>query len=83
MEGISSKVLLYGTKNYVQYPMINHTGKEYLEKNVYVCITESLWCTAVINTTLYINYTSTKNKNKFKKKTIPFKIISKGVKYVE
>ena len=27
MEWISSKVLLYGIENYVQYPMINHNGK--------------------------------------------------------
>ena len=32
MEWISSKVLLYGTENYVQYPMINHNGKEYFLK---------------------------------------------------
>ena len=24
-----NKVLLYSTKNYSQYPMINHNGKEY------------------------------------------------------
>ena len=35
--------------------MINHNGKGY-EKE-YICITESLCCTAEINTTLYINYT--------------------------
>ena len=23
------KVLLYGTENYIRYPMINHNGKEY------------------------------------------------------
>ena len=26
--GISNKVLLYGTENYIQYPVINHNGKE-------------------------------------------------------
>ena len=28
-EWISNKVLLYSTENYIQYPMINHNGKEY------------------------------------------------------
>ena len=51
-EWINNKVLLYSTGNYIQYPVINHNGKEYEKKNVYVCITESLCCTAEINTTL-------------------------------
>ena len=51
IEWINNKVLLYSTGNYIQYPVINHNGKEH-EKNVYICITESLCCTAVINTTL-------------------------------
>ena len=29
---ISNKVLLYSKGNYIQYPMINHNGKEYEEK---------------------------------------------------
>ena len=29
MEWINNKVLLYSTGNYIQYPMINHNGKEY------------------------------------------------------
>ena len=28
-EWINSKVLLYSTENYIQYPTINHNGKEY------------------------------------------------------
>ena len=53
IEWISNKVLLYSTGNYIQYPVINHNGKEY-EKEcmyvytyiyiyiyIYVCITES------------------------------------------
>ena len=39
---INSKVLLYSTGNYIQYPVINHNGKEYFFKNVYMYITESL-----------------------------------------
>ena len=52
---INNKVLLYSTKKYIQYPMINHNGKEYFKKEyiyIYICITESLCCTAEINTTL-------------------------------
>ena len=44
------QVLLYSTGNYIQYLVINHNGKEY--ENVYVYITESFFCTAVINTAL-------------------------------
>ena len=29
IEWIKNKVLLYSTGNYIQYPMINHNGKEY------------------------------------------------------
>ena len=47
----NNKVLLYSTGNYIQYPVRNPNEKEY-EKNVYICITESLFCTAEINTTL-------------------------------
>ena len=46
---INNKVLPYSTGNYIQYPLINHNGKEY-EK--YICTTESLCCIAEINTTL-------------------------------
>ena len=48
-EWINNKVLLYSTGNYIQYPGINQNRKEY-EKNVYICITDSLCCTAEINT---------------------------------
>ena len=48
--------LLCGTGDYMQYPVINHNGKEY----VHTCVTESLFGTAEISTTLEINYTSTK-----------------------
>ena len=52
IDQISNKVFLHSTENYIQYPMINHNGKEYKKKNVYICITEALCCTAEINTTL-------------------------------
>ena len=60
MELINSKVLLYSTESYTQYLMINHNGKEYRKKNLYV--TESLCCSAVINTTLQISYIQSKIK---------------------
>ena len=44
-------VLLYSTGNYIQYPVINHNVKEY-RKRIYIYITESLFYTAEINTTL-------------------------------
>ena len=33
----NNKVLLYNTGNYIQYPVINHNGKEY-EKNIYIYV---------------------------------------------
>ena len=33
---INNKALLYSTGNYIQYPVINHHGKEY----EYMCITD-------------------------------------------
>ena len=59
---INNKVLLRSTGNYIQYPVINHNRKEY-EKE-YTCITESFLHTAEINTTLHINDTSIKRKEK-------------------
>ena len=47
---INNKVLRCTSGNYIQYPMINQSGKEYKKKNASICITESLCCTAVINT---------------------------------
>ena len=46
MGWISNKVLFCSTGNYIQYPVINHNGKQY-EKE-YIEITESLCCTAEI-----------------------------------
>ena len=35
---INSKVLLQSTDDYIQYPVINHNGKEYVKKEcVYTC----------------------------------------------
>ena len=42
-----NKVLPYSIGNYIQCPVINHNGK-----NIYICLTELLCCTAEINTTL-------------------------------
>ena len=35
-ECINKKVLLYSTGNYIQYPGINHNGKEYKKECIYV-----------------------------------------------
>ena len=35
---INNKVLLYSTGNCIQCPMINHNGKEYYKKNLYVYV---------------------------------------------
>ena len=47
---INNKALLCKTGNYNQYPEINHSGKEFEKEHIY--ISESLCCTAQINTTL-------------------------------
>ena len=36
VEQINNKVLLYSTGNYIQYPRINHNGKEFLKKSMYM-----------------------------------------------
>ena len=41
IEWINNKVLLYSTENYIQYPMINHSGKRIFLKEctyMYVCM---------------------------------------------
>ena len=35
-------VLLDNIGNYMQYPVINHHGKEYEKEYIYICVTESL-----------------------------------------
>ena len=35
-EWINHKVLLYTTGNYIQYPVINHNGKEYKKECTYM-----------------------------------------------
>ena len=51
IEWINNKVLLYRAENYIQYPVINHNGKECNKECIYI-ITESLCYTAEANTTL-------------------------------
>ena len=49
---MNSKVPLYSTANYIQYPMINNNGKDIKKR---MCIYVYNWiacCTAEINTTL-------------------------------
>ena len=40
---------LYSIVNYSQYPVVNHNRKVY---EIYIYMTESLCCTAEVNTTL-------------------------------
>ena len=35
---LNNKVWLYSTGNYIQYPMINHDGKEYKKMYIYIYI---------------------------------------------
>ena len=51
-DGWRERVGLAEHRDYIQYPVINHNGNEYFSKGMYICITESLCCTAVTNTTL-------------------------------
>ena len=46
MEWIPNKVLLCNTGSRIQYPVITHNG---IYKRIYKRVTESLWCTVVIN----------------------------------
>ena len=55
-EWIANKVLLYSMGSYIQYPVINHSRKEY-EKQC-LCVTESLCSAAEINTMLQTSHTS-------------------------
>ena len=54
---MNNEVLLYSTRNYIQYLVINHNGKEYEKEYIYIYIffiyiTESLHRTPETNTTL-------------------------------
>ena len=35
---LKNKVLLYSTGNYIQYPVINHNGKEYEKECIHIYI---------------------------------------------
>ena len=35
---INNKVLLYSTGNYIQYPVMNHNGKDYEKEYIYICM---------------------------------------------
>ena len=51
VERINNKVLLQSTGDDIQCPEVGHNGNK-RKKDVYMCVTESLCCTAEINTTL-------------------------------
>ena len=47
-----NKVLQHSTGNYIQSLGIERVGRKYEKKNVYICMTGSLFCTAKIKRTL-------------------------------
>ena len=47
IEWINNKVLLCGTGNYIQYPVINHNGKEYEKEYIHMCIYAYIPCVCV------------------------------------
>ena len=59
---INNKILLYSTGDYIHYSVINHNGKEYEKECVCVYVTESLCCTAEINTSLELYFKEKKEK---------------------
>ena len=38
IEWVNNQDLLYSTGIYIQYPVINHNGKEYEKEGVYICM---------------------------------------------
>ena len=36
IDWINNKFLLYNTGNYIQYPAINHNGKQFLKEHIYI-----------------------------------------------
>ena len=59
LEWINNKVLLYSTGSYIQSLRVEHDGREYETKNMYICMTGSLCCTEETDTIVQVNY----NKN--------------------
>ena len=56
-----NKVLMYSTGNYSQYNVINHNGKDYFKKNVYMYIQLNHGCcTAIINTVNQLSFNEKK-----------------------
>ena len=52
LDCISNEILLYCTGNYIQSLVMEHDGRYYEKKNVYICITGSLCCSAEMDRTL-------------------------------
>ena len=55
---------MYSTGNYMQYPMINHNGKEYIKKNICVYNRVTLLYSRHWHNTVNQLYTSIKKINK-------------------
>ena len=49
IEWVNNKVLLYSTRNHIQYPVINHSRKEYEKEYIYIQLS---YFAAEINATL-------------------------------
>ena len=58
----SHAVLLSSPGNSMQSLGIDQDGRYYEKKNIYICMTGSLCCTAEMDTTLHINYSLIKIK---------------------
>ena len=67
-----NEVLLYSTGNYIQSLEIEHDGREYKKGNICISMIGSLYYTSEIGTSLWINHTIIKRREKDSKKlTLP------------
>ena len=51
---INTKVVLYSSGNYIQYPVINHNGKEYEKEGIYIYIYIYIYSYIYIFSHIYI-----------------------------
>ena len=57
-------------ENYIQSPVMEHDRRYYKKKNVYICMTGSLCCTAEMDRTLEINHNFLKKEKKRENRTM-------------
>ena len=53
IEWINNKVLLHGTGHYIQYPVINHNGKEHKKEYIHIYIMKSVESVIVFPTVFH------------------------------